>query len=64
MEEKGYPVKRAVVYETPNNCAAYRETEEETEAVWLELPIRVVEKFVSINGEGRRAGELCRFYPV
>lgn len=35
MEEKGYPVKRAVVYETPNNCAAYRETEEETEAVWL-----------------------------
>ena len=35
MKEKGYPVKRAVVYETPNNCAAYRETEEETEAVWL-----------------------------
>ena len=35
MEEKGYPVKRAVVYETPNHCAAYRETEEETEAVWL-----------------------------
>ena len=35
MEEKGYPVKRAIVYETPNNCAAYRETEEETEAVWL-----------------------------
>ena len=24
-----------IVYETPNNCAAYRETEEETEAVWL-----------------------------
>ncbi len=35
MKEKGYPVKRAVVYETPNNCAAYRETEEETEAAWL-----------------------------
>ena len=35
LKEKGYPVKRAVVYETPNNCAAYRETEEETEAAWL-----------------------------
>lgn len=32
---KGLSCKRAVVYETPNNCAAYRETEEETEAVWL-----------------------------
>ena len=29
MEEKGYPVKRADVYETPKNCAANRETEEE-----------------------------------
>ena len=35
MEEKGYPVKRAVVYETPNNCAAYRESEEEREAAGL-----------------------------
>lgn len=23
MEEKGYHIQRAVVYETPNNCAAY-----------------------------------------
>ena len=35
MKEKGYPVKRAVVYETPNNCAAYRESEEEREAAGL-----------------------------
>ena len=25
MKEKGYQVKEAVVYETPNNCAAYSE---------------------------------------
>ena len=35
MKEKGYSVKRAVVYETPNNCAAYRESEEEREAAGL-----------------------------
>lgn len=35
MKEKGYPVKKAIVYETPNNCAAYWEPEEETEAAWL-----------------------------
>jgi 6-pyruvoyltetrahydropterin/6-carboxytetrahydropterin synthase len=26
MEEKGYKVKRAVVYETPTNCATYEES--------------------------------------
>ena len=35
MKEKGYSVKRAVVYETPNNCAAYRESEEERRAAGL-----------------------------
>lgn len=27
MKEKGYPVSRITVYETPNNCAAYSEEE-------------------------------------
>lgn len=27
LEQKGYDVKRAIVYETPNNCAVYEEKE-------------------------------------
>ena len=59
MEEKGYPVKRAVVYETPNNCAAYRETEEETEeqarrvkSALLQIDARAVSEIRHILASG------------
>ena len=52
MKEIGYDVKLAKVYETPNNMAAYGEVNE------MET-FKVVETFVSINGEGKKAGRLA-----
>lgn len=65
----GIPVVSVAVYETEDNCAVYEctgasddtgaccnKTDDQTAAVFP-----VAEKFVSINGEGIRAGELAAF---
>ncbi len=63
MEEKGYPVKRAVVYETPNNCAAYRKRKKKRRRYGYEYlsGCREICQHQRRGQTGRRA---CRFYPV
>lgn len=64
----GIPVVSVAVYETDDNCAAYECTVTENDSgdcsekqADKEAVFPVAEKFVSINGEGVRAGELAAF---
>mgnify|MGYP002120816960 FL=1 len=56
----GYNMRAVTVYETPANSATYMEWF----LIWKDLYMskyEVVEKFVSINGEGTKAGQLAVF---
>ena len=69
MADAGLPISQIEVYETPNNCAIYYGGKLAMSHSKASLDagiddtclLPVVERFVSVNGEGPRAGRLAAF---